>query len=102
MCVIVHGVNGPDAASFYMFDFSNAIQGRITHVDIAGAHVYLGAKDVSAIIKFAFFHAFKQIKILFNAAIAIRALDSGLCQSASHLSHFFGATAVDIRLALTD
>ena len=56
----------------------DAIHHGIAHVEIGRGHVDFGAEDARAIGKFAGAHAFKEIEIFFDGAIAEGAVFAGL------------------------
>ncbi len=80
----------------------DAIHHRIAHVQVRRRHVDLGAQRARAVGKFARAHALEQVEVLFDRAIAIRAVFARLGQRAAILAHLFGAQIVDIRFARLD
>ena len=78
------------------------IEHRIAQIDIAGRHIDLGPQHPRAVREFALPHAAKQIQIVRDGPVAIRAVAAGLGQAAAHRPHLFRRQIVDISLAHTD
>ncbi len=77
----------------------DSIHERIAHVQVGRCHVDLGPQRARAIGKLTRAHAVKQVKILLDAAIAIRAFPPGFGQGPAILPHFLGAEIADVRFA---
>ena len=102
MCIVVHWVDRPLIASLVMFDMANAINHRVTHVDIGRCHVDPGTQTMGAIRKFTCTHARKQIHILFHTAAAVRTLLARTREIAAIFARLLRRKAADIGLACTD
>ena len=61
-----------------MGGMEDAVHDGIAEVDIRAGHVDLRAEDLFAVREFACAHAFEEIKILFDGAVAPRAFLAGL------------------------
>ena len=80
----------------------DAIHHRIAQVDVRRGHVDLGAQRAAAVGKLARAHALEQIEILFDRAVAIRAVLARLGQRAAVFAHLVGVQIADVRLARLD
>ena len=99
---IVARINGPRLAGARMLSVQDAIEHRIAQIDVARAHVDLGAQYARTVGKFAGAHAAKEIEIFLDAALPIRAVDAGFGQRAARGPHFFLRLVVHVGLAGTD
>ena len=99
---IVARIDAPGFAGARMFGVEDAIEHRIAQVDVARAHVDLGAQHARAVRKLAGAHAAEQIEIFLDASPAVRALGAGLGQGAAGEPHLLLGLIVDIGLAGAD
>ena len=99
---IVARIDAPGFAGARMLGVKDAIEHRIAEIDIAGAHVDLGAQHARAVGKLAGAHAAEEIEIFLDAPPAVRALGAGLRQRAAGQPHFVLGLVVDIGLAGAD
>ena len=102
MRVVVHGINAPLISGSVMLRVQNAVHHRIAHVQVRRSHIDLRPQSTRAIGKFSGAHALKQIKILFDRPVAIRAIFAGFRQSTAVLPNFICRQIVDVRLAFLD
>ena len=99
---VVHGVDAPGIASAVMGRVQDAVHDRIAHIDVWGGHVDFGPQSFAAIREFACAHAFKQIKILLNRAVAPGAVLAGLGQSSAVLPHLIRTEFIHVSKTLFD
>src|SRR5260370_6322429 len=85
-----------------MLGVQNAVHDWIAHIQVGRGHVDLRPQRARAIGKFAGAHALKQIQILFDRAISIRAVLAGLGESAAMLAYFLSHQIVNVGLAILD
>ena len=81
---------------------ADPVQRRIAHVEVRRRHVDLRAKHVRAVGELSRPHAREQIEVLFDRAVAIRTVATGLGQRPAVLANLVGAQAVDVRVPLFD
>ena len=75
---IVHRVDRPFVAGVLMANMPDAVQGRIAKIDIRRRHVDLRAQHVLAVRELAGAHALKQVEVVLDAAVAVRAVPARL------------------------
>ena len=80
----------------------DAVQRRVTQIDVRRGHVDLGAQHVLAVGEFTGAHATQQVEILRHRTIAVRAVLAGLGQRAAKRANLVRAQAVDIGDAVLD
>ena len=74
---VVHREDAPLRALTVMLNVSDAVQHRVTHVEVAACEIDFCAQGVTAFFKFAVLHALEEVKTLFNRSVAPRA-DGGM------------------------
>ncbi len=100
--VIVARIDLPRRACARMRRMQNAVHHRIAQVDVAGAHVDLGAQHARAVLEFAGAHPAEQIEVFLDAAVAERAVPAGLGERAAAGAHLVRRLVVDVSLARAD
>ena len=58
---VVHRVNAPCVTSIVMSHVCHTVNNRISHVDVRGSHVNLGAKHLLAVLILALFHLLEEL-----------------------------------------
>ena len=96
---IVIRINAPGLAGAWVGAVQDAVEHRVTEIDIAGGHVDLGAQHPGAVGELAGAHAAKQVEIFVFRAVAERAVGAGLGEGAAPFADLVGALVVDIGLA---
>ena len=76
MCEIVHRVYAPLIARTVMVCVLYTVYQRVAQQQIGVRHVYPGTQRFFAVLILACFHIFKQLQVLFYAAVAVRAIRS--------------------------
>ena len=66
MGVVVHGVDTPFITCLVMLNMPDAINRRVSHIDVWRAHINLKTKNVFAIGKLIGAHSSKQIQVFIN------------------------------------
>ena len=102
MRVVIHGVDAPLVAGAMMRGPQDTIHDRIAQVDVRSSHVDLGAQRAGAIGELAVLHAFKELQILLDRAIAEGAVGAGMVRRAAMFAHLIGRQVADVGLALLD
>ena len=87
------------AAGARMLGMQNAVEHWIAQVDVAGAHVDLGAQHARTVRKLAGAHAAEEIEILLDAADAVRAFGACLGERAAGEPHLLLGLVVHVGLA---
>ncbi len=100
--VVIHRIDAPFVARAMMRRVQDAIHHRIAHVQVRRRHVDLGPQHAAAIGELALLHPNKQVKILFNGPVAIRAVLARLGQCAAVLADLIGSEVIDVCLAGPD
>ena len=99
---VVTRINAPSRSGAGMLGVQNAIEHRVTQVDVSCAHIDLRAQHACAIGKLSRAHTAKQIQIFLDRALAPRAVAPRLCQSAAGGTNFVRRLIIDIRLSCSD
>ena len=102
MGVIVSRVDAPLVTGLVMNDMPNAIQHRVTHIDIGRCHVNPGAQRITAIGELPGLHPREQVEIFLDRTIPVRAVGARLGQATAILPCLLGAQTADIGLAAID
>ena len=96
---VVHRIDAPRVAGPVMVGAADPVEHGIAQGDVRRRHVDLRAQHVGAVLELAGPHARKQVEVLLDGPVAVRAFTAGLGQRAAVLADFLGAEAVDVRLA---
>ena len=96
---VVGRVEAPRVAGAVVVRVPDPVHGRVAQVDVGRVHVDLRAQDMRAVRVLAGLHLAQQLQVLFDAAIAERAVAAALGEGAARGAHFFCALAIDIRKA---
>ena len=99
MSEVVHRIDAPLVTGVVVGHVGHAVDARLPHVDVGGAHVDLGAQHLLAVGVFALTHLFKKLKILFYSTVSVRALFTWLCKSSSVLTNLVCSQVADKGLA---
>ena len=99
---VVHGVDDPLVAGAVMGSFEDAVEDGVPHVDVARRHVDPGPEDSLALLAQAVLHLVEEGEVFFYGAVAVGALDAGLCEGAAVLADLVGVEVVDVGHALPD
>ena len=97
---VVHGIDAPLVARAVMGGMEDAVHDGIAEIDVRAGHVDLRAEDLFAIREFACAHAFEEIKILFDGAVAPRTFLAGLGQRATRFADLVCRLVIDVGEAL--
>lgn len=98
---VVHGVDTPLVAGAVVMHMLDAVDGRITQVEVAGGQVNLGPQRHGTVSKFSVPHPFKQVQTLFNGPVAVGRLGR-MGQITAHFAHLLRGELTDIGLAILD
>src|SRR3954465_11837191 len=77
---VIAGINRPGVPGARVVGMQNAVETRITQIDVAGRHVDLGAQHAGAVGKLAGAHTAEKVKVLFRSPVAEWAVAARLCQ----------------------
>ncbi len=77
---VIHRINAPFVTGTVMVTMLDAVQNRITHMHIRGAHVDFCTQYPRSIGKFTVFHPLEQVKVFIHRLVAACAFLSGLCR----------------------
>ena len=99
---VVHRVDAPLVASLVVFSKLNAVQHRIAHHDKRRSHVDLRTQAGFTFFKTAGTHFLEQRQVLFNAAVAVRAVFTRLRQGAAVFADLFRCQFINVRQAFID
>ena len=97
---VVHGVHAPSIAGALVGSVSNAINHRITHIQIWRGHINFQARHMGPVRKFSSPHASKQVYILIYRTLTVRAVFAGLRQRATGGANFLRVQRTDVGLAI--
>ena len=96
MRVVVHRVHAPRVARAMMFGVTNAINRRVTQIDVWRGHINLQPQNVRAIGMQPTLHLIKQAQVFFGTAITERRVLSRLDQRAAIGANFIGRLTIHI------
>ena len=94
----VHRVDAPGVAGAMVGGVADAVDRRVTQVDVGARHVDLRAQDVGAFGELAGAHAREEVEVFVHAAVAVRAVLARLGQRATVGAHLLGRLRVHIGL----
>ena len=100
MSEVIHRIDAPFVAEMVMRLMKYPVKRRIAHVYIGRRHIYFCTKRAAAIGKFAVFHAFEKIEVLFDAAVAVGTVDAGLGKCAAVFPNLIFVEITNVGLAL--
>ena len=92
----VHRVDAPLVAGRMVFCKANAVDGRISQIDVGTRHVDLRAKYHAAFGVLAVTHFTEQTQVFFDRTVAVRRVTAGLVQRPAVGLHFFGRLLVHV------
>ena len=96
---VVGRVDAPGVAGARVADVADAIEHRVAQVDVAGAHVDLGAQHPAALGKLAGAHAAQQIEVLVGRRSRYGLLRPGSVSVPRYVADLVGRQVVDIGVA---
>ena len=99
---VIKRINAPFVPLSVMCGMHDAVDGRVTQIDVRGRHVDLRTQGLCTVGKFAVFHTLEKREVLFYRAIAIRTVLPRLGQSAAVFAHLVGTQIADIRFSVLD
>ena len=99
---VIVGVDAPLVTGLVVMGMTDAVHDRVAQVHVRRGHVDLGAQHTLAVFKLTGGHAGEQIQVLFNAAVAERAVLAGLGQAAAVFLGLLGRQVADVGLAFFD
>ena len=99
---VVGRIDAPLVPGPVVRDLEDAVDDGVSHVQVAGAHVDLGAQNARALLEFADSHTLEQLQVLGDRSAAVRALFPDLRQSSSVASDLLLAQVADVGLARLD
>ena len=96
---IVHRVDAPVVFGALMGRLANPVQRRVAQIHIWRRHIDFCPEYVRTIFELAGTHALKQIEILFDRSLTMRAVPPRFRQRATMRANLLGIETVDIGLA---
>ena len=100
---VVHGVDAPLVPLAVVVHVVDAVEHRVSHVEVAAGQVDLGPEGVFALGELTGAHPAEQVKVFFRAAVAPRRGAGGLAGiGAAVLAHLLAGQVVHIGFALGD
>ena len=102
VCEVVHRVNTPLVARAVVMGVFDAVHDGVAQVHVGGTHVAFGTQYPSAIGEFPVFHAFKQVQVFSNAALAVGTFGARCRRIAFLRFDFFLGRIVHVGQALFD
>ena len=90
MRVVVHRIDAPFVAGVVVIGAADTVDDGVAHIDVAGCHVDFQTQGFAAIGELAVFHAREQVEVLFDTAVAVRAVFACFSQRTAVFAHFFG------------
>ena len=98
---VIHGEDAPLGPLAVVLDVADAVQDRVTHVEVAGGQVDLGPQGVLALRELAVLHPLEQVQALLDGAVPPGALGGGGGVAAIGLE-LVGGQLADVGQALLD
>ncbi|MCY1172027.1 hypothetical protein D9M73_121530 [compost metagenome] len=99
---VVVGVDAPLVAGLVVMSVADAVHDRVAQVHVRRGHVDLGPQHACAVREFTGLHAGEQVQVLFDAAVAERAVLARLGQAATVFLGLFRGQVVDVGIAGLD
>ena len=99
---VVHRVDAPLIARAVMLGMCDAVDDRVAHDEIRRRHVDLRTQHLLAVGKLPRLHAREEVKVLLDAAVAVRALLARLRQRAAICLDLLSREVIDIGKPLLD
>ena len=100
MSIVIQRINAPFISLSVMVGMNYSVDCGVSHIHIGRRHIYFCSKGLCAVGKFSVLHSFEKFEVLFYCTVAVGAVLTGLCQSASVLSHFIGRKVANIRFTV--
>ena len=98
---IVHRVDAPLVALAVMVHIADAVDDRVTHIEVAAGKVDLRAQGTAALRELAVLHALEKVEVLLHITVTVGG-HGGLADVAAVLSRLLGRQVADIGKALFD
>ena len=102
MRVVVHRIDAPRVARVVVGRVQHAVDDGVTHVDVRGRHVDLGAQADLAVRVLAVSHVVEDLQGFFPRTVAVGAVRARLGERASGRLDLFGALGADVGVAVAD
>ena len=102
VCVVVKRIDAPLVALTVVGGVHDAVDGRVTHIDVGRRHIDLGAQGLCTVGELAVLHALEEVKVFLHRAVAVGAVLAGLCQCSAVFLHLVGRQVANICLAVLD
>ena len=99
---VIHRVDAPLLPRARVRDMRDAVNDRVTHVDVRGGHVDLCAQGHLSVFDAAALHLLKHPEAFFHGAFAVRIIFAGLRQRAAVFPDLLRRERGDISLAAPD
>ena len=99
---VVHRVDAPLIARAVMLGMCDAVDDRVAHDEIRRRHVDLRTQHLLAVGKLPRLHAREEVKVLLDAAVAVRALLARLRQRATIRLDLLSREVIDVGEPLLD
>lgn len=99
---VVHGVDAPFVARVVVFREHDAVQHRVTHVHVAGGHIYFGAQNGLSFRDFPVFHGLEALQVFFRGAVAVGGFLAGHVYVAALGAYFLHGLFVHVGQPLVD
>ena len=98
---VIHRIDAPLVALPVMVHIADAVNDRVTHIEVAGGKIDFCAQRAAALGELAVFHALEQVEVFLDGAVAVRAY-GGLADIAAELAELLGRQVADVGKALLD
>ncbi|MNH08227.1 hypothetical protein D3C79_676360 [compost metagenome] len=99
---VVVGVDAPGVTGLVVVSMTDAVEDRVAQVHVRRRHVDLGPQYALAVLELAGLHAREQVEVVFDAALAERAVLARLLQVAAVFLGLIRGQVADIGLATLD
>ncbi len=99
---IVHRVDAPRIAGAVVRGVQDAVHDRVAQVEVGRGHVNPGAERPRAVRELAGAHLRKEVQVLLDGAVAVRAVLARPGQRAAMGADLVGGQVADVGLALSD
>ncbi|MNN07532.1 hypothetical protein D3C81_1203590 [compost metagenome] len=98
----IHRINAPFIAGVMMRRMHDAVDDRVSQIDVRRGHVDFGAQHLLPVLEFAGAHPFEQVEVLLDRAVAVGAVFTRLGQRPAQLADLVGAEIIHVGFALFD
>ena len=100
MRVVVKRINAPLVTLSMMVYVYYSVNGGIAHIDIRRCHINFSTKRLCSVFKLAILHSLKEIEVLLNTSVTVRAVFARNSKSSAILTHLISREIANVCFAV--